>query len=128
MIVTLYTAGLGVLFVGLSSRVIYFRRTLQVPHGNPKLDPRLEKSIRTQENFLNYVPLGMLILWMCEKEEAMSPKVLHLTAGLLTIGRIIHVAATSQIRENYLWRPVSMTFTLTAILAACLALLRKGIQ
>jgi len=117
MIVPIYAAGLGLVLTGLSSRVIYLRRTLQIPHGNPNNDPYLEKAMRTQENFLNYVPTAIMLLWMCETENLFSSRALHVLSTVLVSGRLVHVAATSQVRENYLWRPVSMTATLGVIAA-----------
>lgn len=61
----LYAALLGLLLLGLSLVVVRLRRKHRVPTGDGG-HADLARAIRVQANFVEYVPLTLLLLFMLE--------------------------------------------------------------
>lgn len=87
-VTTLYTAVLALVFIGLSDLVTRARRRAKVSLGHGG-DPRLERAVRAHGNFVEYVPLGLVLLLLAE---AKGPEtwVIHLFGAMLLTGRLLH--------------------------------------
>jgi uncharacterized protein len=83
-----YAAGLTLLFLVLSARVIIYRRGNRISLGNGN-DPVLEARVRAQGNFAEYAPLGIVLLAIAELQGSAAIW-LHLCGALLLIGRLMH--------------------------------------
>src|SRR5204863_7838047 len=93
MIVTpLYAGIVAVFFFILSVRVVQLRR------GGPSLgdggDVRLERRIRAQANFAEYVPLVLVMMAMLELSR-FSIYLLHALGITLVVSRLLHGYALS---------------------------------
>jgi uncharacterized membrane protein YecN with MAPEG domain len=89
MVVTpLYTALLALWLLVLSLRVIQARQEARVSLGTGG-NAKLERAIRGQANFVEYVPAALLMLLILELAR-FSIYVLHLLGVLLLIGRLLH--------------------------------------
>lgn len=89
MVVTpLYTALLALWLLVLSVRVIQQRRLSHVSRGTGG-NTALERAIRGQANFVEYVPLALLMLLILELAR-FSIYLLHLLGLILLIGRFLH--------------------------------------
>lgn len=89
--VTSTTAALAaVALVVLSIRVSLFRKKVGVKIGFGE-DVALMRRIRAQGNFIEYVPLALILLGLAEYRQA-PMAMLWTTAGLLIAGRCLHVA------------------------------------
>jgi uncharacterized membrane protein YecN with MAPEG domain len=89
MVVTpLYAALLALWLLVLSLRVIQARRAAHVSLGTGG-NAKLERAIRGQANFVEYVPAALLMLLILELAR-FSIYVLHLLGLLLLIGRLLH--------------------------------------
>lgn len=80
----------AVALVGLSFSVSFARMKAGVDIG-PGDDPRLLRRIRAQGNFIEYVPLAVILCGLAEYRGAGSAWVWTI-AGLLILGRAAHAA------------------------------------
>ena len=122
-IVAFYAAVLGVLFVGLSVRTLRMRRTLRIAVGDAG-NPAMLRAMRVHSNFAEYVPISLLLIYFVESGAAPVWLVHGLGLGLL-IGRGVHAYGLSRLDEDYRFRVVGMTLTLTVLLVASTSLLLR---
>ncbi|MDX1459450.1 MAG: MAPEG family protein [Xanthomonadales bacterium] len=87
-VTTLYASLLGLLLVFLSWQVSANRRRARVSLGAGD-DPALERAARAQGNFVEYVPVALLLLFLLE-QEVTSLWLLHVLGSMLLLGRIVH--------------------------------------
>ena len=87
-ITALYAGVLGILLVAISARVSMLRGKFKVMYGDGGHDD-LMRAVRAQGNFIEYVPLALLLVGMVEWG-GMSPWVVHTLAGALLASRLIH--------------------------------------
>ncbi|MGE3332368.1 MAG: MAPEG family protein [Rhodospirillaceae bacterium] len=118
-----YAALLGLIFILLSVRVIIARRRGRIAFGSGG-DADLERRIRIQANFAEYVPFALLLLFFAEQGGA-SPGALHVLCGALLAGRIAHAIGLSHVRWDDLGRIAGMTGTQVAILGAVVLILMR---
>jgi uncharacterized membrane protein YecN with MAPEG domain len=89
MVVTpLYAALLGLWLLVLSVRVIDARRVARVSLGSGG-NTKLERAIRGQANFVEYVPVALIMLLVLELAR-FSIYLLHLLGVTLLIARLLH--------------------------------------
>jgi uncharacterized membrane protein YecN with MAPEG domain len=125
-IVPVYAAILAVLFFALSIRVIALRRSSKLPLGFQG-DIALERRVRVQGNFAEYVPLALLLMAFVELRGAGS-WLLHGMGCLLVAGRLSHAYGVSQLRESFGFRVTGMAMTFAVILTAALAILVQAFR
>lgn len=97
---------------GLSLAVSFARMKARVRIGNGE-DERLLRHIRAQGNFVEYVPLALILCGLAEYRAAPSGWLL-LAAALLIIGRIMHAAG--MFLRIWPLQPAGMVATYTALL------------
>ena len=114
-ITPVYVAILGLLFVPFTMRVGLYRVKNEINLGDGG-DPELLRRIRGQGNFIETVPLALILLVVMEASGA-SATWLHALGGLLVFGRICHYLAITQIGP-FLLRPTGMFSTLATYLGA----------
>lgn len=120
-VIPVYAALLAFLFVYLSVRVIKARRGAKVAIGSSG-NASLERAMRVQANFAEYVPLALILLMMLELKGLM-PLILHGLGAALLIGRSLHAWGVSGEPENFRFRVSGMVITFTTILLAAVLLL-----
>ena len=87
-ITSLYAGLLTLVFFALSVRVIRYRRAEQIGLGDAD-DKSLLRRMRAHANFAEYVPLGVVLLALCEAQGA--PRIaVHLLGLTLLVGRALH--------------------------------------
>ena len=120
VIVPIYAGVLGLGLIVLSLRVVQLRRSAKVGLGTGG-DRRIERAIRCQANFAEYVPMTLILLAFAEIAGT-SPLVLHVLCAALVAGRIAHALGLGREPEPPGWREVGIGTTLTVLsLAAPLA-------
>lgn len=117
-IVPIYAAGLAVLFLVLSVRVIMARRTQHVGFGAPE-NSDLQRRVRIHANFAEYTPFALLLLGMAELRGA-APVWLHIGCASLLVGRLAHAIGVSRQRTDDIGRILGMTGSQTAILVGAI--------
>lgn len=110
LIVTAIIASLlTMIFIKLSFAVIGLRRKNRVGLGSGGHDD-LERAIRAQGNFVEYVPLGMILIACLELNGASWWLVLILGI-MLIIGRLIHAVGINEPPPHFSKRVIGMKFT-----------------
>jgi len=89
------------------------------------------RAIRVHSNFAEYVPFGLLLLYLAEIQGAPSAAV-HGVGLCLLIGRLSHAYGVSQEDEQFQYRVRGISLTFTAFVASAGFLLfvavRNGTQ
>ena len=115
-IVPFYSAVLGLIFIFLSARVVVARRQFRVRLGSGGHE-LLERRIRVQGNFAEYVPLTIILLTFLELYGAASWLVHVLCIGLI-VGRCLHAHCVGRINEDIRQRRTAMVLTFGALFVA----------
>jgi len=120
LIVTpLFAAVAAFMLIWLSYRVVRQRRAKQISVGDAN-DRILLRAMRAQGNFVEYVPLTLLLMGLAELQGAPLWLVGLLGLALLA-GRLLHALGLSQEPDNFTLRVRGMYLTIAALAgAACL--------
>ncbi len=118
-----YAALLALLLFVLSLRVIQARVAGRVLVGLGDSLPLLRAS-RAQGNFIEYVPIVLLLILLLELQAA-PPWLLHALGSMTVAGRIAHALGISREPENLRLRQLGMGLTFTALLVGAVALLLR---
>ncbi|MGB3246527.1 MAG: MAPEG family protein [Sulfitobacter sp.] len=117
----LYAALLTLLFITLSWRVIMYRRANSISLGDND-DKALRKRMRAQANFIEYAPLGLILMLITELQSA--PEIaLHAMGLTLLVGRVLHAVGFSSTPQKMVLRQIGMVLTLGMLVLSALALL-----
>ena len=109
LITSVIASALTIIFVKLSFAVIGLRRKNKVGLGSGGIDD-LERAIRAQGNFAEYVPFGIILIACIELNGA--PWWLVALPGItLIIGRLIHAVGINQPPPDFSKRVLGMKFT-----------------
>ncbi len=116
LIVTSFIASvLTVIFIKLSFAVIGLRRKNKVALGDGGKED-LERAIRAQGNFAEYVPFGLILLACLELNGA--PWWWVATPGIgLIIGRLIHAKGINVPPPDFSKRVIGMKFTFYTLIS-----------
>ncbi|QWD68328.1 MAPEG family protein [Polynucleobacter sp. VK25] len=115
LITSIIAAILTLIFIKLSFAVIGLRRKNKVGLGNGGHDD-LERAIRAQGNFAEYVPFGLILIACLELNGA--PWWLVAIPGLtLIIGRLIHARGINEPPPNFNKRVLGMKFTFGTLIS-----------
>jgi uncharacterized protein len=87
-ITSIYAAALGMVCLFLSVQVIRYRAKANISLDNGG-DPRLAEHIRRHGNFVEFVPISLILLGLAEVGGARSIW-LHAVGLLLLVARLIH--------------------------------------
>src|ERR1041385_6699892 len=107
VIVPFYAAVLGLIFIVLSARVIAMRRQTRVRLGAGGNEV-LERRIRVQGNFAEYVPLTIILLTFLELNGA-TKWLVHVLCIALLLGRCIHAYCVGRTDEDIRHRRAGMS-------------------
>ena len=115
LITSLIASVLTIIFIKLSYAVIGLRRKNKVAIGSGG-HADLERAIRAQANFAEYVPLGLLLLACLELNGA--PWFLVAVPGITLIaGRLIHAKGVNVPPPDFRERVLGMKFTFTTLVS-----------
>ena len=87
-ITTIFTGLLALMLVGVSIRVTVLRAKKKIDFFDGG-DPQLGRALRVQGNFIEYVPMALLLLGMIEWMGA-KPWIAYALGSALVLSRIIH--------------------------------------
>ena len=105
----IYIALLGLLFLPFTLRVGFYRVKNQINLGDGG-DADMIKRIRGQGNFVETVPLALVLLLAMELMGA-SDIWLHALGATLVIGRLLHYLSITELAP-FVGRPIGMFATL----------------
>lgn len=118
LVTSLTTSVLTIIFIKLSFAVIGLRRKNKVGLGSGGHED-LERAIRAQGNFAEYVPIGLILIACLELNGA--PWWLVALPGItLIIGRLIHAVGINEPPPNFSNRVLGMKFTFYTLIALVL--------
>ena len=125
--ITLLFAGLhALLLLGLSARVSRWRRSAQTGIGHGK-HPDLARAIRVQGNFIEYVPITLLLLALLELSGLQRGWLLA-GGSALFLGRLLHAWGLSRTEGVSFGRFTGILLTWSVLLAASIAALWLAMQ
>ena len=119
-VIALYAALLGLIFVPITLRVGMYRLKNKIYIGDGD-DPQMLLRIRSQANFIETVPIALILFFAMESMGA-SATWLHALGITLVAGRILHYLGLAEIGPA-IGRPIGMTATLLSVLVASLWIL-----
>lgn len=114
-ITPIYIALLGILFIPFTMRIGFYRMGNKIDLGDGD-DPKMFKLIRGQANFVETVPLAVVLLLLMEILGA-GDTWLHVMGALLVGGRFLHYVGITELGP-FICRPVGMFATLSIYLIA----------
>ena len=118
LVTSIIAAVLTAIFIKLSFAVIALRRKNKVGLGSGGHED-LERAIRAQGNFAEYMPFGILLVACLELNAA--PWWLVLLPGItLIIGRLLHAIGINQPPPDFSKRVLGMKFTFNTLIALVL--------
>lgn len=118
LVTSIIAAVLTAIFIKLSFAVIALRRKNKVGLGSGGHED-LERAIRAQGNFAEYMPFGILLIACLELNAA--PWWLVLLPGItLIIGRLLHAIGINQPPPDFSKRVLGMKFTFNTLIALVL--------
>ena len=88
LITAFFASILALIYVKLSLNVIMLRREHKISLGSGK-SKDLEKAIRAQANFNEYVPIGLILLG-CLEINNFNQIIIFASGALLLVGRFMH--------------------------------------
>ena len=110
-ITTNYAVVLTALYLVMTLRVVYLRRSLKIAFGTEG-SQSLMRTVRAHANFSEYAPLSLLLLLLLEVT-GLPNLALHALGALLLVGRVTHaVGLTGRAKL----RVVGMVLTLSTLL------------
>ncbi|MBX9845957.1 MAG: MAPEG family protein [Xanthobacteraceae bacterium] len=119
VIAPFYAAILGLIFIFLSARVIAARRQFRVTVGFGSHHV-LERRIRVQGNFSEYVPITIILLTFMELYGG-AKWLIHLLCIALVLGRSLHAYCVSRTDEDIRQRRAAMILTFGVLLVAAIS-------
>lgn len=112
----LYTIVMSLILLILSFRVLDMRGSpvSAFLHGKNRIvdEKDLKRAIRGHGNFTEYTPLFLILMFLCEINNA-SVGQLHLAGLIFTIGRVIHGICFCFIKEKIILRIIGTALTFT---------------
>ncbi|PTW63316.1 hypothetical protein C8N35_1011367 [Breoghania corrubedonensis] len=114
-VTTWLVAGLAVLFLVLTARVIQFRIAGKVSLGDGG-DPILHRVIRAQGNLVETAPFFILLVFLAELQSP-ATWLLGVLSGLFLVGRVMHGFCLAFLKSNMPLRTGGMLLTLLPMAA-----------
>jgi uncharacterized membrane protein YecN with MAPEG domain len=118
-ITALYASLAGLLLLFLSFRVVRWRRKLSVGLGDGGQESLL-RAQRTQANFIEYVPIALILLAAAESQ-GLAGWLLQTAGAILMLARLLHAWGLSQSSGRSFGRYWGTLLTWVVILALSLA-------
>ena len=118
-ITAVYASLFGLLLIFLSSRVVRWRRELSVGLGDGG-EESLLRAQRAQANFIEYVPIALLLLAVAESQ-GLTGWLLHTSGVILVLARLVHAWGLSMSSGRSFGRFWGTLLTWAVILALSLA-------
>ena len=118
-ITAVYASLFGLLLIFLSSRVVRWRRELSGGLGDGG-EESLMRAQRAQANFIEYVPIALLLLAVAESQ-GLTGWLLHTSGVILVLARLLHAWGLSKSSGRSFGRFWGTLLTWAVILALSLA-------
>lgn len=121
MITGLYAGLLGLLFITLCYGVISKRLKYKIGIGHGD-NHELHKAIRVQGNFVEYVPISLLLIALCDFSN-IDATIVHALGITLVLGRVLHAYGLNKTSVASKPRVVGILMTHAVIVICSLILI-----
>lgn len=122
MIVSLYAALLALFYIYLTVNVVKVRRAERISLGDGG-NQQLQCAMRAHGNFIEYVPLAIILLFLVEYQ-GLASHYCHAFGAALLIGRVFHNLGI--VDKNLRYRQIgALTTFLIIVLNAFILLLTR---
>lgn len=111
MITSLYAGLLGLIYFYISFATIKARKKKMISLGSGP-NNEIAPIVSAHANFSSYIPILLILTFLLERSQILTPLVLHLCASLFSAGRIFHFLAFRGERMIFRWRKAGMHLTL----------------
>jgi uncharacterized membrane protein YecN with MAPEG domain len=115
-ITALWAGLLGILMLGLAGRVVNARNSEKILFGDGG-NVLLQQHVRVHGNFIEYVPLGLVLLLILELNGA-SPLLLNGLGGTLFVARLLHAFGLTRTTGTSFGRFVGTVLTWLVLFAS----------
>lgn len=127
-VTSIYAAAAALLLIPLSLWVIFARQGLGAAWGDGAEDGgRLMRLRRAHGNFVEYVPMALIVLLLAELQDAPA-WVLHLAGLSLLVGRAVHAVGLTRFPTDLRFRIIGMVLTFTALGAGTIGAVAASFQ
>ena len=123
MVTTLYAGILGLIYIGLTFYTVAGRLKHRVNLGTGN-NENMEKRIRVHGNFVEYVPMALLLMLFAEVEGE-AEIVIHVLGVLLVIGRLLHPVGILLQFGPSIGRTGGMVLTVMVMMAASILCIKS---
>ncbi|MGV6853031.1 MAG: MAPEG family protein [bacterium] len=113
-ITALFAGLLGIGYLLLAGMVIRHRLTKKIGIGDGG-DSAIRRAIRVHANASEYVPIALILLFLCEVNQSFSTAMLYVMGGILLVGRIMHAFGLSRSAGTSFGRFYGSVLTFTVI-------------
>jgi hypothetical protein len=128
VVTPLYAAFLGLLLLVLAWNVVKQRRIHKVGLGDGGI-PALSRAIRVHANFVEYVPLTLVLVLLVELQlQGAHLWVAHVLGGALLLGRVLHAIGLGASAGTSFGRMWGTLLTWLALLAASALLVWRWVM
>ncbi len=121
VITPLFAAIFGLMYVALSINVVRYRFGDRISLGTGD-NKHLERAIRAHGNFMEYVPLAILLMWFIETLTLSASTVFWL-GSILLIARVSHAFGIFYPRQLMIFRQLGSLVTFGVLIKACISIL-----
>ena len=122
MPVTPLFAGIfGLIYIWLSYGVIKLRLNKKISLGSGG-DEELEIAMRVHSNFIEYVPICLILLWFLEIV-TYSSGLSFILACVLILARLAHIIGLNDTGKKFIFRQIGVLGTFTVILVPSVVLI-----
>ena len=118
---SIYAAILGLMFFAITLRVALLRMKSGQSLGAGN-DQQFEKIMRGHGNFVETVPMCLILMLLLEQQGAAS-LTMHVLGIALLLGRLFHYLQLTEVIKPLLFRIAGMVLTLGTAMAASVRLL-----
>jgi len=122
VITPFFAAVLALIYIGLSLNVVRYRIDNRLSSGSGG-DAHVEMAIRAHANFIEYVPLALLLMWFIESL-TLSGNLVFWLGAVLVVARTAHAFGMFYPKQLLVLRQLGAIGTFGVILVASLAILR----
>jgi uncharacterized protein len=123
-VTSVYAGIFGVLFFIFTMRVGLYRAKNQISFGDGG-DAELTKRVRAHGNFVESVPIALILLGLAEAGGA-STTLLHVAAVMLLVGRLSHWLQLSGFIKPIQFRMAGMILSFASVLTTSVWLLQNS--
>ena len=121
-----YVGLFGLMLIFLSLRVSFVRRDERIALGDGD-NIELRRRIRAHGNFIEFVPIALLLLALAE-HTGMGSLYIHIFGIILLVGRIAHAYGISQAKEPFIFRMSGTIATQSVIAILALYCIWAGLR